>query len=349
MTTSFPVAKGDPSGHFVATEAKALSCLGHSVLVIAPRRESPPEGAATAGHSGCDGDSPCPELVMIDAGDAWGPPGALARLRASPLRVIGVVRFVLGSWRALRRRGPFDTVVAHWILPAAWPIAIRTNAKLEVVVHGSDARLLLRLPALLRRYLLRRLLCRGAHFRFVSFELLEQLVAAGPPELRARSTVSPPAFDLPDLPTRALARDRLGIEPTERLLVVIGRLVPSKRVATALAAASLLGEGRLVVVGEGPERESLQRDFPGVVFVGALPRQQALTWLRAADLLLSASREEGAPTTIREARRLEVPVVTTPAGDLERWAEGDPGLHVVRAHPPPQRGPGSPGGVASFR
>ena len=46
-------------------------------------------------------------------------------------------------------------------------------------------------------------------------------------------------------------------------------------------------------------------------------------WIRASDLVVSASREEGAPTVVREARALGTPVVTTAAGDLVKWAELD--------------------------
>jgi glycosyltransferase involved in cell wall biosynthesis len=53
--------------------------------------------------------------------------------------------------------------------------------------------------------------------------------------------------------------------------------------------------------------------------------------MAAADLLISASRTEGAPLAIREARALGVPVVSCPAGDLASWARHDGGLWLTRA------------------
>lgn len=64
-------------------------------------------------------------------------------------------------------------------------------------------------------------------------------------------------------------------------------------------------------------------------FLGQLPRNETLKWIGAADALVSASRHEGAPTVVREARALGVPVVAAAAGDLLEWAKSDPGLHVV--------------------
>jgi glycosyltransferase involved in cell wall biosynthesis len=63
--------------------------------------------------------------------------------------------------------------------------------------------------------------------------------------------------------------------------------------------------------------------------VGRVPRDEALGWIAGASVLLSSSRDEGAPTSIREARALGVPVVTCDAGDVALWAQRDPGIRVV--------------------
>jgi glycosyltransferase involved in cell wall biosynthesis len=48
-------------------------------------------------------------------------------------------------------------------------------------------------------------------------------------------------------------------------------------------------------------------------------------------VLVSASRHEGSPLVVREARALGVPVVACPSGDLEQWARDDAGLWVLPA------------------
>jgi glycosyltransferase involved in cell wall biosynthesis len=111
--------------------------------------------------------------------------------------------------------------------------------------------------------------------------------------------------------------------------VIVARLVPSKRCEQALRAARLVPGARAVVVGDGPERARLARLFPEAQFAGQLPRPQALSWIAAADVLLSASEREGAPSVVREARALGTRVVAARSGDLDAWCRRDLGLSVV--------------------
>src|SRR5262249_27091238 len=87
---------------------------------------------------------------------------------------------------------------------------------------------------------------------------------------------------------------------------------------------------RIVVVGDGPLRRAVHDADRRVVTVGLKTRPEALAWISAADVLVSASRDEGAPTAIREARALRVPVLAAPCGDLEEWAKNDSGIEIVR-------------------
>jgi teichuronic acid biosynthesis glycosyltransferase TuaC len=313
ITTSYPASPGDPSGHFVLAEVSALRAEGHRVTVIAPR----PAGEPGSGEDVC----------WVEAGSAFGWPGAMSRLRERPLRALSVLGFALRARRLLARQGRVDRVVAHFAVPSAWPIASRCGAKLEVVVHGSDARLIARLPGFLRRRIARSL--RAADVRAVSEELRQELGRALGPSVAARTRVRPATLELDGAPERAQARRELGIGESELLVVIAGRLIPGKRTHVALGAARLVRAARVVVVGDGPERHGLEHSFPEAEFVGLLPRARALAWLAAADVVLSASLEEGAPSVVREARALGTPVVALACGDLARDAESDPGLFVV--------------------
>jgi teichuronic acid biosynthesis glycosyltransferase TuaC len=318
VTTSYPRDLDDPSGHFVHAEVLALRELGHEVTVLAA---APARGRLT----------PQPGVRWLASGAAFGFPGALARLSAEPLRAAwGALGFVARARRTLAEIAP-DRVVAHFLLPCAWPIATarpRGGAPLEVVAHGSDVRLFARLPGALRRYVARSL--EHADVRCVSAELRAELARALGPELGARVRVEKSPLELPVRPSRSEARSALGLSADERLIVVVARLVREKRVDSALRAARRVPFARSIVVGDGPERARLEAHFPEARFVGALPRTRTLTWIAAADLLLSASREEGAPTTVREARALGTPVLAVAAGDLEAWSASDPELWVVR-------------------
>jgi teichuronic acid biosynthesis glycosyltransferase TuaC len=80
----------------------------------------------------------------------------------------------------------------------------------------------------------------------------------------------------------------------------------------------------VIVVGDGPERAELERAFPQVTFAGQLGRDEALTYIAAADAVISASRKEGSPSVAREARLLRTRLVAVAAGDLvERYSQDD--------------------------
>ena len=312
VTTSFPERAGDPAGHFVATEAVTLAKAGHRVTVIAPGSNREFDGL---------------RVIGVGAGSSFGWPGALTIMRSRPHRALGAAAFVARARRELRSL-PCDRVIAHWLVPSGWPIATAASIPLEVVAHGSDVRLLCRLPTALRHHVVSRLLARRARVRCVSDELRDALVACDA-RLAGQISVDPAPIDTSHAPDRPRARRLLGLPKAARLIVIAGRLVLSKRVHVALTAAELIPNAIVVVIGDGPEASTLAESHPDAHFPGLVPRDHALTWIAAADLVLSASRTEGAPTVLREARALGVPVVSTAAGDLERWARSDGEIWVV--------------------
>jgi glycosyltransferase involved in cell wall biosynthesis len=326
ITTSYPTHPGDAQGHFVAAEVRRLGESSH-VTVLAPGRSRAPLADE--------------QVVSLGGGEAFGFPGALARLREKPWRMRGAVQFVSGALRWLERAPTPDRLIAHFLLPCAAPIATRhlrtRQSPLEVVIHGSDARLFAKLP-LVRAAIAADLVRTGAQLRFVSSELQSLVLDSLPPEqqriLRARSRVEPCAIDVDGAPSRESARENVGILPSSRVAVIVARLVPSKRVDVALEACRRIDNLQTIVVGDGPERAALARRFPKARFVGHVERPLALTYLSAADVLVSASLLEGAPTGVREARALGTPVVCLAAGDLASWAKHDQGIHVVGTHAP---------------
>jgi glycosyltransferase involved in cell wall biosynthesis len=332
LTTSFPRSADDPSGHFVRSGALALVSEGHEVHVLAP-------GGSLLAKPERDG-----PLFLHHAGGgslfAW--PGAVARLREAPWRVLASGVFTAGVLARLAALGPVDRVVAHWIVPCAFPLAIAgTRAPLEVHAHGADVRLLVRAPRDVRERIVGALLAREARVIFAAAALRDALQRSLRPDLAdalaRHAHVEAPPIDVPDVADHAAAlRGALQLADGERLAVTACRLIPTKRVGLAIEAAHAAGpDVRLVVVGDGPEHEALTRQAERlgarVTFAGALPRREALAWIAAADVLLHPSEVEAAPTVIREARALGVPVVACDAGDVSAWAQDDAGIRVVEA------------------
>jgi glycosyltransferase involved in cell wall biosynthesis len=303
----------------VQSEARHLIAAGHQVVVVAPGPRLLPHGPGE------------PRVRAAGGGSLFGAPGALLRLRQHPLRAFGGVQFAYRARRELLRAGPLDRVIAHFIVPCALPIGIGTATMVEAVGHGSDVRLLLGLPGPVRRRLAHALVRGTSGIRLVSEELREQWIDATFPAMREHCYVRASPIDLGTCPTRSEARRRRGIGPREQVALVVARLIPSKRVGTALRALQALPAVRTVVVGGGPLASQLSSEFPKVRFEGALDRPTTLEWIAAADVLVSASIREGAPTSVREARALRVPVVTCEAGDVLHWAARDPDLWVIPA------------------
>lgn len=323
MTTSYPEHQDDAQGHFVAAEVRRLAETA-DVTVLAP-------GAARTALGR-------ERVVSLGGSSAFGFPGALPRLRQAPWRSVAAARFVVNALGWLRRAAPPRQLIAHFLLPCGVPIATRgrrdASTQLEVVVHGSDAQLFAALPVV-RGAVSCELARSGASLRFVSSELKALVLGCLGRRQRAmlepRSRVEPCLIQVPDRLSRQRARAQLGLAQDARVAVIVARLVPGKRVAVALEACRRVAGLQSIVVGDGPERARLQAQFPQALFVGHVERPRALSYLAAADALVSASLREGAPTVVREARALGTPVVCLEAGDLRRWAEADAGIHVVIA------------------
>lgn len=90
-------------------------------------------------------------------------------------------------------------------------------------------------------------------------------------------------------------RKRLGLPETAPVLAFLGRLLRSKGTAllieTFTAVQQRYPDARLLVIGEGPERTTMQQQVAqgalnGVHFLGALPESVFAPWLFATDLML---------------------------------------------------------------
>jgi len=119
---------------------------------------------------------------------------------------------------------------------------------------------------------------------------------------------------------RAAKRDELGLDDGFDLLFV-GRLVDAKDPTTLLegfrAAKSECPELQLVVVGDGPHRDAMERFVArhgfedDVVFTGFVPREEVAAIMGATDALVQPSLFEGFGFVYIEAQAAGLPIVTT--------------------------------------
>jgi glycosyltransferase involved in cell wall biosynthesis len=121
---------------------------------------------------------------------------------------------------------------------------------------------------------------------------------------------------------QGLLRQEMGIPEDAPLIGMVGRLVPIKDVPTFLAAAVVIRQTiervRFVLVGDGEERERLERlrDALGlgeaVHFLGW--RRDLLRIYRDLDVVVNASLNEGTPVALIEALAAARPVVASSVG-----------------------------------
>lgn len=114
----------------------------------------------------------------------------------------------------------------------------------------------------------------------------------------------------------------------------VSRLLPYKNVGAICGAFERLPDERLVVVGEGPSRESLERRAPSSVrFVGRVADEE-LRWLYANCRGLVAASFEDFGLTPLEAGAFGKPVAAMRwGGYLDTVAEGKTGLFFERPTP----------------
>jgi glycosyltransferase involved in cell wall biosynthesis len=123
-----------------------------------------------------------------------------------------------------------------------------------------------------------------------------------------------------------LSEYRVGAGSGEYYLTV-SRLISHKRVDLAIEACKQLRK-RLIVVGDGPQREHLQRlgDEEHVRFVGAIPRQQLVDLYAGCRALLFCGHEDYGLAPI-EAQASGRPVIAYGAGGvLETVIDGWTGV-----------------------
>ena len=137
---------------------------------------------------------------------------------------------------------------------------------------------------------------------------------------RAKLLVIPNGIELENTSTGTpIDRTQFGIAPGRELLLGVGRLHEQKGFDWLLQLAPelfrRLPEHDLVIIGEGPERDSLNAIATRlsiqsrVHFVGWSP--DVSQWMQAAELLLLPSRWEGMPNVLIEAMGAGLPVVAT--------------------------------------
>jgi 2-deoxystreptamine N-acetyl-D-glucosaminyltransferase/2-deoxystreptamine glucosyltransferase len=228
--------------------------------------------------------------------------------------------------------GPVGLVHAHCgediaVLPLARLAAWRHGCPLVVTVHTS-VRHTLRVASA-RTGVLRlvgglaegRVLAQADMVIALTRPAAERMLRDGVPEDRIR--VIPPGYD-PEL-FAAEPPDPFPDLPRPRV-AYIGRIAPQKDVGTLVDAfGRISGKGCLVVVGDGPEREAVERRARSgrVHFTGFVEHRKIPAVLRHVDLLVLATRYEELPSVLVEGMAAGLPVVASRVGGIPTLVDHD--------------------------
>jgi glycosyltransferase involved in cell wall biosynthesis len=124
------------------------------------------------------------------------------------------------------------------------------------------------------------------------------------------------------------ARATLGLDPSARVLLLVGNLVPVKGIDVLLRACALLRnrEFQVHILGSGPLRAGLESMAKSlglesrVMFHGSAPQASLGDWYRAADLVVLSSHSEGIPNVLRESLACGTPFLATDVGGIREIA-----------------------------
>jgi glycosyltransferase involved in cell wall biosynthesis len=256
--------------------------------------------------------------------------------------------YAFAAWSLLRRRRSLDVVVdPECGIPSFSPLYVARSTAVVLVVHHVHQEQfttyfpapLARLGQWLERVAMRRVY-RSRRTVAVSestrAEMVEQLDWRGPVEIIANgsATVAPDLLD-PDDPRHTevlLAKD------PDRMLV-LGRLVPHKRVDLVLRALHALRDERpglhLDICGKGPELDRLRwiaADLDlahRVTFHGYVAEETKQALLRRAALHVCASDIEGWGQVVIEAAGHGIPTVARDVPGLrDSIRDGETGFLV---------------------
>lgn len=350
-TSTFPAGPDDHVPAFVRDQIIAWKSLRPSLrfAVLAPREDRADTPLLTR-HAEFDEYRfryAWPKRVERLAGR-----GILPQLKANPLYWLTVPSFVVaeivGLLRITRRLRP-KLIYAHWFTPQAIAAAVvgrLTGTPFVFTSHAHDAAVLGSVP-LAGRAIARWVSVRATAATFDGVRTRRKLEALLKPgqaaHLAPRFAVMPMGTD-PALLARTRPSGSRGTSPT---LVFLGRLAEKKGCHYLLAAFARVADShpdaRLVIAGDGPWRDRLERqartelglDERQVRFLGYTTGEAKRDLLASADVYVLPSitadsgDAEGLPVSLLEGLAAgAVCIATASSGADEVISDGENGLLI---------------------
>ncbi len=224
--------------------------------------------------------------------------------------------------RLLNEGYDFDVFDAHYYYPdgvAAALLGWYFKKPLTVTARGSDINLIAS-HSIPRRWM-RWASTRAAASIGVSQALTQAMAQMEMPA--SRLLVMPNGVDLRRFRLQDQASVRAALGWAERpTLLCVGNLLENKGHHIVVEALARLPDFRMVIAGEGPERQALHdlasrtNVLARVQFLGRVDQDQLADCYSAADILVLPSSREGWPNVLLESMACGTPVVATAVGGI---------------------------------
>lgn len=199
----------------------------------------------------------------------------------------------------------------------ARPQATRIHTFHGHLLHGYFGSSKTRLVILLERFF------GLITFRFIAIGnvVKNDLVQAGIAQVFKFEVIYPGLQELDRYP-KSDARSTLGLDPSKKYLVFVGRLTSIKRPERLIDIARFLKDKHpaswLLIAGAGELLDELsaeaQRDVLPITFLGW--RKDIGAILSASDIAILCSDNEGIPLTLIQASQAGLPIVSTDVGSV---------------------------------
>jgi glycosyltransferase involved in cell wall biosynthesis len=120
-----------------------------------------------------------------------------------------------------------------------------------------------------------------------------------------------------------IARSDLGIEPDEKIIITVSRLVKKNGLADLIKAGQYLDFSfKILIIGTGPEEKKLRKLVKKlnlkdkVIFLGHIEYQNLINYYYIADVFVRSSLSEGLGNVFLEAMATGLPIIGTPVGGI---------------------------------
>jgi glycosyltransferase involved in cell wall biosynthesis len=236
--------------------------------------------------------------------------------------------------RAVKEFHP-DIILGSWAYPDGWAavqLARQVGLPVAIKIHGCDV--LYAGEGLdgnpVRKQRTIEALCGADGVLAVSQHLADGVIKLGVDPQRVKVVHNGIDTGLFHPGSKEQARHGLDLNPSDRIVLFVGNLVPVKAIDVLIEAASRLVQTgfrfQCLLIGQGPLRPHLERQVAKlgltetVRFLGGKPHGDLPQWYRAADLVVLPSRSEGIPNVLLEAAACGTPFVASRVGGIPEIA-----------------------------